>query len=410
VLAAIGAMLAGAGKPERPTTEPAASATDRKDNRHIPAGIVPSERGRSQDRVAQIAPQAPAPRPAALDSGPVWTAVSPLLEQAAARRIPDTTAPRTQPLPPLPGGPYELFTREQIEALIAATPRVEALRHKVAADMRTAYRDPEEAQARFDALVKDLGDTKAAIAAVRQHGPELLGKLNGRTGFFAPADQANERFWAEQAAQRLPGRMSDLTSASEEIGKSYREIIERQRRIDAVPVPGLSVTAMQAVAWLERAGALPGWRAPARWLPFEPSADDIARAIRVAPVWQAIMEMPDIRAEFERFMAAAGERLPEQYDKPPHETYSAHGQVQAASSLLHAAKALHGMEPVLRAYAAAEPERRAAAQRQAEQKTAAQRREAEQRAEEARRIDKDLKAWRRHRARARPSPSPSPGP
>jgi hypothetical protein len=324
-------------------------------------------------------------------------------------------AQRMQALPPLPGSPLEPVTQDEIDALLADTPRVGMLRQSVAAAIKTAYRDPAQARARFDALASDLGGMKAAIAALQQHGPKLLGELNGKTGFFASREQASERFFAEQAAQHLPRQMSELTSVSGDIGNSYRRVLEQQRQIEAVTVPGLSEAAMQALARLEKAGALPGWRAPAPWLPFQPSPNDIARAISVAPVWEAIREIPEVHAEFESFMTAARKRLPEGYNEPPTAVYSAVGQVQAVSSLLHGAMALHKMEPMLRAYAAAEPERRAAAQRQAEQKAEAQRREAEQRAEEARRIearqaqiDKNMKAWRQHRARARPSPSPGP--
>jgi Ti-type conjugative transfer relaxase TraA len=414
-LAAIRARLANSEKPELSMPDPAVPETYQTEDLHILDGIVPPERRRPRDHVARIEPEVPAPQPAALDNGPVRTVLSPMREQAVAHSARDMPAQRMQALPPLPGSPFEPVTQDEIDALLADTPRVGMLRQSVAAAIKTAYRDPAQARARFDALASDLGGTKAAIAALQQHGPKLLGELNGKTGFFASREQASERFFAEQAAQRLPDQMSELTLVSEDFGNSYRRIIEQQRQIEAVTVPGLSEAAMQAVAWLEKAGALPGWRAPAPWLPFQPSPDDIARAIGVAPVWEAIRGMPEVHAELEGFMTAARKRLPEEHDKPPTGTHIAAGRVQAVSSLLHGATALHRMEPVLRAYAAAEPERRAAAQRQAEQTAEAQRREAEQRAEEARRIeaqqsriDKDLKAWRQHRASARPSPSPGP--
>jgi Ti-type conjugative transfer relaxase TraA len=410
-LDAIRARLASSSKPELSMPDPAVPATYRKEDLHILDGIVPPERRRPRDHVTQIDPEVPASQLAALNSKPVWADVSPMLEWAVAHSTRDKPARRMQALPPLPGCPVEPITQDKIDALMAGTPRVEMLRDGVAATIKTAYRDPAQARAQFDALASDLGGTKAAIAALQQHGPKLLGELNGKTGFFASRDQASERVFAEQASQRLPDQMSELISVSEDFGNSYRRIIEQQRQIEAVAVPGLSEAAMQAVAWLEKAGALPGWRAPAPWLPFQPSPDDIARAISVAPVWEAIRGMPEVYAELESFMTAARKRLPEECDKPPTGTHSAAGRVQAVSSLLHGATALHRIEPVLRAYAAAEPERRAAAQRQAEQTAEAQRREAEQRAEvEARQtqIDKNLKAWRQHRASARPSPSPGP--
>ena len=100
------------------------------------SGLPTPERRRPRDHVVQIEPEALVPQPAALDSGPMWTALSPMLEEAVAQSTRETPPPRIEALPTLRGSPYKPVARDEIDAAIAAAPQVGALRRGLAAERK----------------------------------------------------------------------------------------------------------------------------------------------------------------------------------------------------------------------------------------------------------------------------------
>ncbi len=182
-------------------------------------------------------------------------------------------------------------------------------------------------------------------------------------------------------------------------------------------MPGLSSPARQAAAAVASAGATLSWRSPAPWDTEPPTADDIARAARVAPVWAAIRAQPGLHDELRQFMAAAQQRLPNHYWEPRSDLAGPEQAVQALSGALHAAQSLCRCHPGFQEYAAEEPKRQArAARAEAKRQAEAERQAlAVRQAEEARlRVEQEAKAAAKRAAalakQQRLQPRPSSGP
>jgi Ti-type conjugative transfer relaxase TraA len=317
--------------------------------------------------------------------------------------------PLLKPLPALPAHPDQPITAAEIDAVVAADATVQVIRRNVRGTIDRAYRDPATAQRRFDALIQRSEHIDAVVAALKERGPELLGKLCGSEGLFASPDAAVKRYLARESAERMIGELVALDHAAARISGAYVETEKRRRRAEAVDVPGLSVSAMRAAASLEKAGAIPGWQSQPPWEPFRPRADDIARAAAVAPVWAAVTKDPGLHDELRRFMEATRLRFADNHPLPPASAGYPVGRVQMMSSLLYSAKALYENNARFQAYAAAEPERQAQAERLAEQKAEAQRQEAARQEAAARATAESearFKAWRESR-HERPRPRPS---
>ncbi len=286
---------------------------------------------------------------------------------------------------------------------------MQAIRRNVRGIIERAYRDPAAAQRRFDELMQRSGQINAVAAALKERGPELLGKLCGSEGLFASPDAAVKRYLARESAERMIGELVALDQAGARVRGYYVMAEERRRAAEAVDVPGLSVSAMRAAASLQKAGASPGWQSQPPWEPFQPSADDIARAAAVAPVWAAVMKDPGLHDELRRFMEATRLRFADTYPLPPASADNPVGRVQMMSSLLYSAKNLYQNHARFQAYAAAEPERQAEARKVAEQKAEAQRQEAARQEAAARAMAESearFKAWRESRHEG-PRPRPS---
>lgn len=273
---------------------------------------------------------------------------------------------REQPLAPVPGVPYRPVTKDEVDAVLAADEAFGVRQLWVTESLQRVYRDPAEAQARLEALVQRVGGIREAITELQQRA-SLLGELRGRKEFLSPAASQTERQRARLAAAGFVRVLEALDATRSQAADVFRRTEETRRRIEAGAVPGLSEQAMQAVGALQAAGAVPGWQGPMPGESVQPSAADIARAARVAPVWQGIRADAALYAEVGRFMAAAQQRLPGSYDQPAADGGTQLGTVQAVSSLLHAACELQRANPALQAYAAAEPERQAEVTRKADE-------------------------------------------
>ena len=83
--------------------------------------------------------------------------------------------------------------------------------------LRGGYRDPLAARARLDELVKREGCTSAAARFAR--GPEQLGELRGKDGFFAVEASRQERKMAMRAAGAVPGSLSGSARPARQNGR-----------------------------------------------------------------------------------------------------------------------------------------------------------------------------------------------
>jgi hypothetical protein len=308
--------------------------------------------------------------------------------------------------PLMSGLPYQPVSAAEIALEVNGDLAVRQARLALMLSLGRVYRDSRKAEQRLKDLLRTTGDIAAVAAAFRRDGPEILGKLRGREGLFASADLADERRRAREGAVVVGECLDARVFAERRAANDYRSAEEQRRQAAAIEVPDLSERGRLAVEAVAKAGAAGSQLAP--WPPAAPSADDIARAARVAPFWDVIKADPDLHSELQGFMQAARQRLSSSslYLSSAMEAFT-------FSSILAAAQNLHGSHPRFQAYAAAEPERRAQAAREAEQRAAAARHELERAAEEERRlaakqaeIEKTFNEWRKRR---RPSPGPGMG-
>lgn len=119
--------------------------------------------------------------------------------------------------------------------------------------IRSAYRDPAEARRRLGALEAAEGGPRGAEWALKRGGPELLGELRGKAGWFASAAAKAERDAAVRCAGALGAGLVRLREDEERVGAAHVRSVEWQRGRDAVEIPGLSSAAWGAVRALEAA-------------------------------------------------------------------------------------------------------------------------------------------------------------
>ena len=294
------------------------------------------------------------------------------------------------PKPMLPGVPFQPVTAEEVAAVVEADEAVQVARRNLSDYLALAYRDPAEAARRLVALEQGPGGAAGVAGTLAKH-PGVLGKLRGSGWVITTVEAAAERDRAHKAVGRIDYLLVKQRGAEWLAAGLYRNPIEAQRRLEVVEVPGLSPQARQAAEAVAAAGATVGWRGPAPWDTDPPTAGDIARAARVAPVWAVIRAKPGLHDELERFMAAARQRLPNHDWEPRDDLKGPEQEVQALSGALHAAQALYRCHPGFQAYAAAEPKRQAQAAR-VEAKRQAEAEQARLAAEEKAQIDAKAKA------------------
>jgi len=180
--------------------------------------------------------------------------------------------------------------------------------------LRQAYRDPVAARAKLDALeYAEHGPHDAARTLGASYGgPELLGELRGKTGWFASAAAKAEREAAVRCAASVGRGFVQLREAEAQARKHYVVVVEAQRVRDRVEVPGLSPAAWAAVRAVEQAG-----EAADRAVQAKPNRADwevtLARqAPGVAAAWkQGVVGRPGIEAELRALAEAAKQRLGE---------------------------------------------------------------------------------------------------
>jgi Ti-type conjugative transfer relaxase TraA len=234
-----------------------------------------------------------------------------------ARRVQTEPAREAPPAPLLPAfhdpwGRDSLgrgTTAGELRAAADADPKVRQAVDDRAHWIASAYRDPEAARARLDAtLAAEGGDLRRAAARLRKAGPEALGRLNGREGWFAGPEAAWRRMNARGAAGSVVRSLEDEAGYRERAAEAWRASVEAQRGRDAVEVPGLSPAAWKALEDVARARA----EADRRAQPGEGwDAAEARRDARVALVWDR-GRRAGVAKEIGRFMEATRARLGEE--------------------------------------------------------------------------------------------------
>ena len=207
------------------------------------------------------------------------------------------------------------MTPAEIAAAVARSRDVQERRRSLGVWVRQAYRDPNTAWERLATLEAAEGGPKGAERALGRHdgGPELLGELRGKTGWFTSAVSRAERDTAERCARAVGGGLVGLREAEERAWQGYVRGVEAQRARDAVEVPGLSPAAWAAVRAVEKAGDVAEREAKAKpgyspvWGPLTARQD-----ATVAEAWaHRVLAKPGVEEELRAFAEAAGKRLGE---------------------------------------------------------------------------------------------------
>ncbi len=176
-----------------------------------------------------------------------------------------------------------------------------------------AYRDPDVALQRLEALEQAEGGPKGAERTLAHGGAELLGELRGKTGWFTSAASKAERDTAVRCAGAVGGGLVRLREAEERAGRSYVAEVEAQRARDMVEVPGLSSAAWAAVQAVGQAGDAAEREAKAKpgyslvWGPLT-----ARQSPEVAEAWaREVLGRPGVEAELRGLAEAARRRLGE---------------------------------------------------------------------------------------------------
>ncbi len=176
----------------------------------------------------------------------------------------------------------------EVAAAVVADKAVQREREARWSYLQGAYLDPHGARAALDELVKREGWTSAAARLAR--GPEQLGELRGKVGWFASGAAKQERANAERAAGALPGSLTRIGTAEGWAERAYRGSVEAQRAADATGVPRLSSVAEAVLGAVAAAGT---------------------EQVR-GEAWRAAQADKPVVAELERFGAAVERRFGEE--------------------------------------------------------------------------------------------------
>ncbi|SHK46485.1 Ti-type conjugative transfer relaxase TraA [Roseomonas rosea] len=144
-------------------------------------------------------------------------------------------------------------TPGEVAAAVRTDRNVQHDAHNLAVWIGNAYRDPTEARRRLDALEAAEGGPKGAERALDRAGPELLGELQGKAGWFASGAAKMERERATRCAGSVGAGLVRLRESEERAGAAHVRAVEWQKRRDAVEIPGLSPAVWAAVRALEAA-------------------------------------------------------------------------------------------------------------------------------------------------------------
>jgi len=204
-------------------------------------------------------------------------------------------------------------TAAEVAAAVARDRQAQERRRELGVWVRQAYRDPNAAWERLAALEAAEGGPLGAERTLGHGGPELLGELRGKTGWFAGAASKTERDAAVRCGGAVGGGLLRLREAEERAGQGYVRDVDAQRARDGVEVPGLSPAAWAAVRAVEQAGDVAEREAKAK-PGYSPVWGSLTarQSPTVAEAWaQEVESRPAVAAELRAVMDAAGKRLGE---------------------------------------------------------------------------------------------------
>jgi Ti-type conjugative transfer relaxase TraA len=222
---------------EKPTTDAAMKA----------APVSPSEAVRTAE-LLNVDMQARFDRRASVDDRSIVSRDRVLKQQRAEksprRDEPDwLIAPRVSP-----DGRDSLgrgLDEESVSAFVANDKAVRRERQALSTWLEAAYRDPNEATKRLDALVQRDGFASAARRI--ESDPTQLGAYAGKTGLFAGAAARQERANARRVAESIGPGLARLGEAEAFSARDYRAGVEKQLQADATGVPRPSERAQAAI-------------------------------------------------------------------------------------------------------------------------------------------------------------------
>jgi Ti-type conjugative transfer relaxase TraA len=186
-----------------------------------------------------------------------------------------------------------------IATAVAADERVQKVKAAPWRHLMYAYREPYTARVRLTELIQAEGWEGAGRRLVAE--PALLGRLHGRSGWFASQIAEHHRAQAISTAQSVGRSLTYVVEEEQRAERDYRASVAAQIARDAVGVPKLSA---EATALLEAVRAAAGREQPGEnWREAE------RRQAVVAEVWKEGRRHPAIAAEIGRFEQAAEQRL-----------------------------------------------------------------------------------------------------
>jgi hypothetical protein len=235
---------------------------------------------RESDREKNAAGEGMPPSTAGLVPPPAWSDRA----DKGSRAAPDVLIPAHAD----PEGRDSLgrgLDEDSIAAVVTADRAVRREKEEIWLSLRHAYRDPYAAKAILDEMVKSQGWTSTAARLAPE--PAQLGRLLGRSGWFAGRGAELERAGAMGAARGVVYHLARAGEAEARAARTYRASVGAQRKADAIPVPGLSPRAEAAVAAIAVA-------------PDERARTDL---------WRAFTADTALTAEVDRFRTAVRQRF-----------------------------------------------------------------------------------------------------
>ena len=235
--------------------------------------------------------------------------------ERAARETPEITRGSAPLLPawrdPTGQGRDSLGRGTSPEALAWVANQAPAVLGEIAAQkdyLRGAYRDPEVAADALDALIKQSGyDLRVAARTLRETGPEVLGRLRGREGWFASQAAEDDRAQARAAAMAIGDSLNREAVARDAAVHDHTRAVEEQRVRDATEIPGLSQAALDVLRDVQQANeANQVLRTGERY-----DARERRREEAVADAWNGRWHDPEVAKELDAFLGAARQRLGE---------------------------------------------------------------------------------------------------
>ena len=204
------------------------------------------------------------------------------VQRSATRAYSSTEAQKWWIAPQTPIAPVTL---DQIKAVVSADADAGREREALGRYLEGAFRDPQAARTRLDALIETHGPTSASVRLAAD--PSQLGDMRGRAGVFAGASARQARIQAERVAGAIGPAVSRLAEAERAAAKRFMTDSDDKRQALSTGVPRLSPAAQAAIERIARA------------------KDDPTQV----EAWKAVRADRQIAGEIDGFMTAVEQRF-----------------------------------------------------------------------------------------------------